>query len=208
MATYGRDLLPDEREQLVLARMSDRRAAVATFAHTAAELAAAGVPTKRVMGMVPRNRQADPRQAAKAGGITALPVPPEDQIDRLLRNAETFSFRLIWAEKEGFRAAASSVSMSRSKDRLKCHEVVEDPRLRVQAKFDSASSAQPLLPGFSEEDRRQLTADRRHWEKWLANVDGDLARKPQRITNFYRTKSPAWSRSAWPICSRWEGSEP
>ncbi len=189
LATHGRDLLPNEREQVVLARISGRRAAGATFAHIAAELAADVVPTKRGRGMAPGNRQADPRQAVKAGGIAALPVPPEDQIDRVLRNAETLSFRLIWAEKKGLRAAASSFSMSRSEYRLKCHEVVEDPRLRVQAKFDATASAQPLLPGFSEEVRRQLTADRRPWEKWLANVDGDLAREPQRITNFYRTKS-------------------
>ena len=80
---------------------------------------------------------------------------------------------------------------------------LEDQRRRVQAKFDATSSAQPLLPGFSEEERRQLTADRRHWEKWLANVDGDLAREPQRITNFYRTKSsrlePVGVAYLWPV---------
>lgn len=80
-----------------------------------------------------------------------------------------------------------------------------DQRRRVQAKFDATSSAQPLLPGFSEEERRQLSADRRHWEKWLANVDGDLAREPQLITNFYRTKSsrlePVGVAYLWPLNS-------
>ena len=37
--------------------------------------------------------------------------------------------------------------------------------------------------------RRQLSADRRHWQRWLTNVDGDLAREPQRIADFYRTRS-------------------
>jgi hypothetical protein len=74
--------------------------------------------------MAPRNRQADSRQAAKAGRITELPVPPKGEVDRVLRKSETLSFRLTKAEKEGLRAAASSVSMSISEYMLKCHEVV------------------------------------------------------------------------------------
>jgi superfamily II DNA or RNA helicase len=80
---------------------------------------------------------------------------------------------------------------------------LQDQRRRVQGKFDATSAAQPLLPGFSEEERRQLSADRKHWEKWLANVDGDLAREPQRITDFYRTKSsrlePVGVAYLWPV---------
>lgn len=32
--------------------------------------------------------------------------------------------------------------------------------------------------------RFQLTSDRRHWQRWLANVNGDLMREPRRIANL------------------------
>ena len=51
--------------------------------------------------------------------------------------------------------------------------------------------------------RRQLSADRRHWQRWLTNVDGDLAREPQRIADFYRTRSyrlePVGLAYLWPV---------
>jgi site-specific DNA recombinase len=46
LAPQGRDLVRNEPEQVVLARICDRRAAGTTFARIAGELAADGVPTK------------------------------------------------------------------------------------------------------------------------------------------------------------------
>jgi superfamily II DNA or RNA helicase len=79
---------------------------------------------------------------------------------------------------------------------------LQDQRRRVLLKYEATGADQPLLPGFSDEERRQLSADRRHWERWLANVDGDLAREPQRIAEFYQTKSfrlePVGLAYLWP----------
>ena len=81
-------------------------------------------------------------------------------------------------------------------------KILEDQRRRVLAKY-RATEAEQLLLGFNDDEKRQLAADRRHWERWLANVDGDLAREPQRIAEFYRTRSfrlePVGLAYLWPV---------
>jgi len=80
--------------------------------------------------------------------------------------------------------------------------ILEDQRRRVLAKY-TATETEQLLLGFSDEEKRQMSADRRHWERWLANVDGDLAREPKRIAEFYQTKSfrlePVGLAYLWPV---------
>ncbi len=79
---------------------------------------------------------------------------------------------------------------------------LQDQRRRVLAKYESTGHEQLLL-GFSDEEKKQLSADRRHWQRWLENVDGDLTREPQRIAEFYRTKSfrlePIGLAYLWPV---------
>ena len=57
------------------------------------------------------------------------------------------------------------------------------------------------MPTHSPKD--PALADRRHWERWLANVDGDLEREPKRIAEFYRTQSyrlePVGLAYLWPV---------
>jgi superfamily II DNA or RNA helicase len=80
--------------------------------------------------------------------------------------------------------------------------LLEDQRRRVQAKY-KATETEQLLLGFSDEEKRQLSADRRHWERWLADVEDDLKREPERIAEFYRTRSfrlePVGLAYLWPI---------
>lgn len=75
--------------------------------------------------MASGNRQANPRKAAKAGGVSSgLPVPSKATVARILRKTETLSFRLTPEEKGGLRSAASSLRMSISEYVVKCHEAV------------------------------------------------------------------------------------
>jgi superfamily II DNA or RNA helicase len=80
--------------------------------------------------------------------------------------------------------------------------ILEDQRRRVLAKYTSTEANQLIL-GFSEDEKRQIMADRRHWERWLANVDGDIEREPKRIADFYQTKSfrlePVGLAYLWPV---------
>jgi len=81
-------------------------------------------------------------------------------------------------------------------------KILEDQRRRVLAKYTSTEANQLIL-GFSEDEKRQIMADRRHWERWLANVDGDIEREPKRIADFYQTKSfrlePVGLAYLWPV---------
>jgi hypothetical protein len=57
--------------------------------------------------------------------------------------------------------------------------ILEDQRKRV----DKQLGQQMPLPDTAE--RRQYEANRRYWQRWLENVDGDLEREPARILEFY-----------------------
>ena len=84
---------------------------------------------------------------------------------------------------------------------------LEDQRRRVLAKYKASEQDQLYLPMAGDTtdaaERRQRAADRRHWESWLANVEGDLTREPQRIAEFYQTKSfrlePVGLAYLWPV---------
>ena len=43
--------------------------------------------------------------------------------------------------------------------------------------------------GLNDDEQRQKESDIRYWQAWLENVDGDLAREPARIRDFYTVKS-------------------
>jgi hypothetical protein len=77
--------------------------------------------------MASGNGQANRRKAAKARRVKAsLPSPTVEAVNRSLRKTETLNLRLTPTEKEGLRAAASSVGMSISEYMVKCHEVVAE----------------------------------------------------------------------------------
>jgi SNF2 family DNA or RNA helicase len=85
--------------------------------------------------------------------------------------------------------------------------VLEEQRRRVLKKYEDTEGDQLFLaiPGNDDDAiaRRQRSADRRHWQRWLANVDGDLIREPQRVADFYRVKAfrlePVGLAYLWPV---------
>jgi hypothetical protein len=52
-------------------------------------------------------------------------------------------------------------------------------------------------------EKRQLESNRRYWDKWLANVEGDLQREPERVWRFYEVASfriePVGLAYLWPV---------
>jgi hypothetical protein len=77
----------------------------------------------------------------------------------------------------------------------------------VLLKYNQTEADQMYLPLTGDDDearaRRQRAADRRHWQRWLSNVDGDLTREPERIADFYQTRSarlePVGLAYLWPV---------
>jgi len=66
--------------------------------------------------------------------------------------------------------------------------ILEEQKKRILSKL--GESAQRQLTLFdSQEERRQYESNRRYWERWIDNVDGDLEREPARILEFYNVTS-------------------
>ena len=64
--------------------------------------------------------------------------------------------------------------------------ILRRQRERIQAEFDKSATYQ--LDLFGNEERRTLESNRRYWQRWLDNVDGDLDREPARIREFYAAR--------------------
>lgn len=64
------------------------------------------------------------------------------------------------------------------------------PRLAPQTLWQETRQLQnEELKGLNDDEQKQRLADIKHWEAWLANVDGDLTREPARIREFYSVQS-------------------
>lgn len=82
-------------------------------------------------------------------------------------------------------------------------KVLNGQRERVLKQMKDPRGLQLELELDDEQERKQYAANRKYWEKWLINVEGDLQREPQRIRDFYGVKSariePVGLVYLWPI---------
>ncbi|MFO1431494.1 MAG: DISARM system SNF2-like helicase DrmD [Candidatus Competibacteraceae bacterium] len=80
--------------------------------------------------------------------------------------------------------------------------LLEEQSRRVQLELGKGLPAQLTL-AFDDAERRQLEANRRYWQRWLADVEQDLSREPARIREFYQVVSarlePVGIAYLWPI---------
>jgi superfamily II DNA or RNA helicase len=83
-------------------------------------------------------------------------------------------------------------------------EVLEEQRKRIEATVvRHRDPSQPILVGLAEDERRQLEANRRHWDKRLAAIDRELEVEPARIQDLYRIQAtrvePVGLAYLWPV---------
>jgi hypothetical protein len=82
-------------------------------------------------------------------------------------------------------------------------EVLQTQKKRIQGMLDQHDVPQLVLPGFNEEERRQLEADVRHWKKRLRELDAELASEPTRVRQSYETRArrvdPIGVVYLWPV---------
>ncbi len=81
-------------------------------------------------------------------------------------------------------------------------KTLEEQKKRVAAEYDKAIPDQLFLE-FDEQEKRQLESNRRYWQRWLQNVEGDIQREPARILDFYKVASsriePIGLAYLWPV---------
>ena len=66
--------------------------------------------------------------------------------------------------------------------------ILEEQKKRILAELGKNVDNQLKL-FVNDEERRQYESNRRYWQSWIANVEGDLEREPGRILDFYKASS-------------------
>ncbi len=100
------------------------------------------------------------------------------------------------------KADAESKLKKRGDDEAESiRRVLDDQKRRVLNELGRYDQTQLLLS--LDLEKRQLESNRRYWDKWLANVEGDLQREPERVRKFYEVASfriePVGLAYLWPV---------
>ncbi|MFM8359956.1 MAG: helicase, partial [Verrucomicrobiota bacterium] len=153
-------------------------------------------PTTRKAPLSPYGRDAETRtmnllQESLRPGRQGPAVPEAARQKLQASMAQDIRELLPHLEERGLAARSEAEKVLSLRGQAESESITQlllDQQRRVLTRYQAAETDQLLL-GFSEEEKRQLAADRRHWERWLANVEGDLTREPARIAAFYQTRS-------------------
>ena len=115
---------------------------------------------------------------------------------------------LPYLDKRGNEAKVDAEAKLEARGRAEAesiHKVLEDQRRRVENELGRSEPTQLSLEfrDFNDVERRQLESNRRYWQRWLANVEDDLRREPDRVREFYNVTSfriePIGLAYLWPV---------
>lgn len=99
--------------------------------------------------------------------------------------------------------AQAELTQRGEKEAGNLRDILNDQRQRVLKEQARWANSQLDLPGFTPDEKKQLAANQRFWKAFLENVDGDLAREPKRIREFYQPTAhriePVGIAYLWPI---------
>ena len=98
--------------------------------------------------------------------------------------------------------ARATLAARGQKEAREMAEILQAQRARIEATVAGAAAPQMTLE-FSEEEERQLEADRRHWQKRLRALEEEVDREPERIRGGYVVKAtrvePVGVVYLWPV---------
>jgi hypothetical protein len=167
-------------------------------------------------------------QIAEGGGLPAVDTA---RFQAMAEQDVMALLPLLKQQSEAaLEAAAALLKQRGSSEAQALKEVLRDQRKRINAtlrqrtrelaKLDrQAADADPtaLIPGLEEQinvpaldlaklssqERKQLSADQRHWARRLETIEAELSSEPQRIVDSYRVVThrlePAGLVYLWPI---------
>jgi hypothetical protein len=126
--------------------------------------------------------------------------------DKLLASiAKDIDDLLPHLESRGLEAKKEAEAKLNERGRLESEamrKILEEQKQRVIKELGKAPDPQMLLD-FSTDEKRQLELNRRAWDRFIVNVDGDLRREPARILDFYNVASfriePVGLAYLWPV---------
>ena len=134
---------------------------------------------------------------------------PEEVTKRLLASLHTDLEQLLpHLEERGEQARGDVQNKLMERGRLESEgmrRILEEQKRRVGTELGKTEAVQQLTLalGYNEEEKRQLESNRRYWQKWLAHVEDDIKREPDRIKDFYKIASfrmePIGFAYLWPV---------
>ena len=153
-------------------------------------------PSRRSGTLQPYARDAEARtlelleKALKPGAQhTASEAVQKQLLATLPRDIEGLLPYLQQRGEEARKQAEQALTERGQAEANAMRHILEDQRKRVLAELGKSAELQLAL--FDrEEERRQYESNRRYWQRWIENVEGDLEREPGRIIDFYRVN--AW----------------
>jgi SNF2 family DNA or RNA helicase len=85
-------------------------------------------------------------------------------------------------------------------------QLLEDQRNRIRRQQQATENDyQQLVLAFAAADKRQLDADRRHWQRRLEQLEQEIVTEPERIEQIYQVKAsrvePVGLVYLWPVTS-------
>lgn len=142
---------------------------------------------------------------------------PKTTREHLTGNAER-DFR----DLEGALASLAAERGARAEEELRrrgakeaqeMREILEGQKKRIQEQLDRTTKEELVqketrqlalgLPGFSDDERRQLDSDKKHWGKRLRELDEEIPSEPARIEETYRIRArrvePVGLVYLWPV---------
>ncbi len=116
----------------------------------------------------------------------------QEMMPELERRAEVQRDRASRQLKEIGEAEACSLT-----------KLLENQRARISKTVDKYDTEQFLLPGFAEDERKQMATDRRHWSTRLQHLETELCEEPQRVRESYDVRAhrlePVGIVYLWPV---------
>ncbi|HRY14942.1 MAG: DISARM system SNF2-like helicase DrmD [Candidatus Competibacteraceae bacterium] len=101
------------------------------------------------------------------------------------------------------RETESQLQQRGAKEAREMRAILEEQQKRLAETARKYQADSQLTLGFNEEEQRQLEANRRHWDKRLNALAGELEREPARIREVYAVRAtrlePVGLVYLWPV---------
>jgi superfamily II DNA/RNA helicase len=151
-------------------------------------------PEVRQAALTPYAQETSRRTLQMLQEALAAPAAtiPAGASDRLLRSAPRDADELApWLGGMADRAIAEATQLLTERGSMEAfamEKILDEQRAGIEKTLKKHADPNLSLP-FSEDERRQLEADRRHWDSRLASLADERVREPERIRASYRVKA-------------------
>jgi superfamily II DNA or RNA helicase len=152
-------------------------------------------PAKRGDGLKPYARDAEARtlqmleQSLRPGQAIDVPAAAaKELLESIGRDIDELLAHLHQRGEESRATAQAALDQRGQAEAAEMRRILEEQRKRILTELGKSVDSQLKLFD-SDDERRQFESNRRYWQRWIDNVEGDLQREPARILDFYRTSS-------------------